>query len=89
MTPNCPQAIQLGSLLDGGIVQARPVIVAVAVLLLVSAAIAAETARVVEVVDGDTIKVELAGTIERVRLIGVDTPETVHPLRVARRELLP
>lgn len=34
---------------------------------------------VVRVVDGDTIRVRLAGTEERVRYIGVDTPETVKP----------
>lgn len=33
------------------------------------------------VVDGDTIIVEINGMKERVRLIGVDTPETVHPLK--------
>jgi len=32
-------------------------------------------ARIVDVVDGDTIKVELDGVVERVRLIGIDTPE--------------
>lgn len=31
------------------------------------------------VVDGDTIEVEMNGTIERVRFIGVDTPEKNHP----------
>jgi micrococcal nuclease len=37
-------------------------------------------ARVVRVVDGDTIQVALAGgRQERVRYIGVDTPETVKP----------
>ena len=35
--------------------------------------------RVLSVVDGDTIKVEYKGRSESVRLIGVDTPETVHP----------
>lgn len=35
--------------------------------------------EVVRVVDGDTIKVRLNGKEENVRLIGVDTPETVHP----------
>ena len=30
-------------------------------------------------VDGDTMVVEIDGTPEKVRLIGVDTPETVHP----------
>lgn len=34
-------------------------------------------ARVTSVVDGDTIDVVLGGTTERVRLIGIDTPETV------------
>jgi micrococcal nuclease len=38
-----------------------------------------QTARVVRVVDGDTIVVRLAGREERVRYIGVDTPETVKP----------
>ena len=35
--------------------------------------------KVVEVVDGDTILVELNNQIETVRLIGVDTPEVAHP----------
>jgi micrococcal nuclease len=34
---------------------------------------------VVRVVDGDTIEVRLDGQAEDVRLIGVDTPETVKP----------
>lgn len=42
-----------------------------------SAAPSAETARVLRVVDGDTILVEIDGRQERVRYIGVDTPETV------------
>lgn len=37
--------------------------------------------RVVQVVDGDTIDVDVDGRDERVRLIGVDTPETVAPDR--------
>ena len=37
------------------------------------------TARVERVVDGDTIAVRVAGRDERVRYIGVDTPETVKP----------
>jgi micrococcal nuclease len=38
------------------------------------------TAEVTDVVDGDTIEVELAdGTGEDVRYIGIDTPETVKP----------
>jgi len=31
------------------------------------------------VVDGDTVKVNIAGTMETLRLIGIDTPETVDP----------
>jgi micrococcal nuclease len=36
-------------------------------------------ARVVRVIDGDTIEVSLDGSEEDVRYIGVDTPETVKP----------
>ena len=50
----------------------------VAVLFSVLAAAAAPGQFVERVVDGDTIIVEGVG---RVRLIGVDTPETVHPNR--------
>jgi len=39
----------------------------------------AERTVVVAVIDGDTVDVRIAGRAERVRLIGVDTPETVHP----------
>lgn len=37
------------------------------------------TAEVVRVIDGDTIEVRIAGATERVRLIGIDTPESVDP----------
>jgi micrococcal nuclease len=40
---------------------------------------AAQIGHVVRVVDGDTVRVRLAGGTERVRLIGIDTPETVKP----------
>ncbi|HEX7301075.1 MAG TPA: thermonuclease family protein [Solirubrobacteraceae bacterium] len=36
-------------------------------------------AEVLRVVDGDTIRVRLDGRTERVRYIGVDTPESVKP----------
>jgi micrococcal nuclease len=36
-------------------------------------------ASVTRVVDGDTIEVRLDGRLEKVRLIGVDTPESVKP----------
>ena len=35
--------------------------------------------RVVKVIDGDTIKVDIGGAIETVRLIGIDTPEIASP----------
>lgn len=35
--------------------------------------------KVIKVVDGDTIKVEINGKSETVRLIGIDTPEVVDP----------
>ena len=38
-----------------------------------------QTARVVRVVDGDTMIVSLRGREERVRFTGIDTPETVKP----------
>jgi micrococcal nuclease len=38
-----------------------------------------DSARVVRVVDGDTVVVRTAGHQERVRYIGVDTPESVKP----------
>lgn len=36
-------------------------------------------ATVVHVIDGDTLDLRVAGTPERVRLLGIDTPETVKP----------
>jgi micrococcal nuclease len=48
-------------------------------------------ARVVDHVDGDTVRVRIAGAppglkaLETVRLIGVDTPETVHPRQPVQR----
>ena len=38
-------------------------------------------AIVAGVVDGDTIDIDIDGRRERVRLLGIDTPETVHPDR--------
>ncbi len=39
------------------------------------------SATVKRVVDGDTIEIAIGGKTERVRLIGVDTPETKHPTK--------
>lgn len=38
-------------------------------------------ARVIEVIDGDTVKLRIGKQTEIVRLIGIDTPETVHPTK--------
>ena len=38
-----------------------------------------ETFRVIKVIDGDTIQVLVGGKKETVRLIGIDTPDTVDP----------
>ena len=40
-----------------------------------------KTYRVLSVTDGDTLKIEYEGNSETIRLIGVDTPETVHPTK--------
>ena len=38
-------------------------------------------ARVVRIIDGDTIEVDIDGRRDRVRLIGINTPETKHPTK--------
>ena len=57
-----------------------------ALILLATAAAAAApplAGPVVRVVDGDTIRVRIGGRIERVRYIGINTPELHHPRRGA------
>ncbi len=39
------------------------------------------SATVSKVIDGDTVHVTIGGRTEEIRLIGVDTPETVHPTK--------
>ena len=46
-------------------------------------------AEVVRVVDGDTIRVRLGDRIEKVRYIGVNTPELHHPQRGPGRDIDP
>jgi micrococcal nuclease len=62
------------------------ILLGAALLLIVSGCKSAATAKsgrdavkVERVVDGDTFEVKLNGKKEKVRLIGVDTPETVKP----------
>ena len=59
-------------------------LIAVAALLLAPAPAAPArilTGRVTHVIDGDTITVALGGRAEKVRYIGMDTPETKHPVK--------
>lgn len=49
------------------------------VLILFATNAYGNTFKCTRVVDGDTIVVDYHGKLEKVRLIGVDTPETVHP----------
>lgn len=50
------------------------------ILLLLSGKVVAQDFYLcTRVIDGDTIVAEIDGKHEKIRLIGVDTPETVHP----------
>ena len=60
---------------------ARP-LAALALLLALAVPAAAQTALegiVTRIVDGDTIHVDVGGRVEKVRYIGVNTPEIHHP----------
>ena len=52
--------------------------------LITSAQLDPISARVERVIDGDTIHVRVEGKSRTVRLIGVDTPETVHPTKAVQ-----
>jgi micrococcal nuclease len=59
-------------------------LVAVALLILrpweaADAGPASVTAKVTRVVDGDTVEARIDGEVEDIRLIGIDTPESVKP----------
>lgn len=41
-----------------------------------------DEAKVLRVVDGDTIEVEYKGSLKKLRYIGIDTPETVDPRKI-------
>jgi len=62
------------------------ILVAVGLSLLVSCSSGATTENevlitVLKVIDGDTVDIDIKGNTERVRLIGVNTPETKHPTK--------
>ena len=52
--------------------------------LITEAQFEPRTVKVVRVIDGDTIRVRVQGKQYTVRLIGVDTPETVHPTKTVQ-----
>ncbi|MEI6532382.1 MAG: thermonuclease family protein [Candidatus Roizmanbacteria bacterium] len=49
------------------------------IFLSVPKVTAQDTYKVLKVIDGDTIQVDISGKKEIVRLLGIDTPETVDP----------
>ena len=60
-------------------------IVAIAVTLWAPVAQAQSvTGTIVRVVDGDTVDVRVDGKVERIRIIGLDTPETVDPRKAVQ-----
>jgi len=63
----------------GGWVRNRPGATAPAATSTPSVLVA--NATVVRAIDGDTVELDIDGKRERVRLIGVNTPETVDPRR--------
>jgi micrococcal nuclease len=52
---------------------------AVAALVSLDGKSSDDRALVTRVVDGDTIEVRIGGHLQKVRLIGIDTPESVEP----------
>lgn len=44
-----------------------------------------QEARLVTVIDGDTVRVRFGGQVQTARLLGIDTPETKHSRRLAQR----
>src|SRR3972149_3906730 len=58
----------------------KPFLLLLVISLVLSSFVTAQDFYIcTRVIDGDTIAVEKNGKKEKVRLIGVDTPETVHP----------
>jgi micrococcal nuclease len=61
----------------------RPLVLLLLLAACSRAPAAAPTDRgaIIAVIDGDTVDVDLGGRVERIRLLGIDTPETVDPDR--------
>jgi len=51
---------------------------------IIEASKSSELVKVTKIVDGDTIKVDIGGSIETVRMIGVDTPEIKDPRKTVQ-----
>ncbi len=51
---------------------------------IIEASKSLDLVKVTKIVDGDTIKVDIGGTIETVRMIGVDTPEIKDPRKTVQ-----
>ena len=56
-------------------------IITLIILLTIPFTATAEQYQVLRIVDGDTIDIDYNGTKERIRLLCVNTPESVHPDR--------
>lgn len=57
----------------------KKLLIIISILILCACSKGQQTTYVTRGIDGDTIEVSIKNKAERVRLIGVDTPETVHP----------
>jgi micrococcal nuclease len=70
-------------MIPGSSLRYRSLALALVAILAMAAVVTGQTftARVVRIVDGDTIYVDVGGHTEKVRYIGMDTPETHHPTR--------
>jgi len=51
---------------------------------ILEASKSSELVKVIKIVDGDTIKVDIGGSIETVRMIGIDTPEIKDPRKTVQ-----
>ncbi len=71
--------VDLGDLMSIGKIRIRILIVLLLLLLLLTACGKQSLFPVSRVIDGDTIEVWIGSSKEKVRLIGVDTPETKAP----------
>jgi len=61
--------------------RARFLVLLLLVLVVPPAAAGSIDGTVVRIVDGDTIDVQLADRVEKIRYIGVNAPEVHHPIR--------